>query len=65
MTKTAKVNDIVRDWVVLDAKDKVFGRLITEIAVLLRGNTALFTPLMWIVGILWWLSTLIRLNFQA
>ncbi|PXA07691.1 50S ribosomal protein L13, partial [Staphylococcus pseudintermedius] len=33
MTKTAKVNDIVRDWVVLDAKDKVFGRLITEIAV--------------------------------
>ncbi|MCQ2765564.1 50S ribosomal protein L13 [Helicobacter pylori] len=45
MTKTAKVNDIVRDWVVLDAKDKAFGRLITEIAVLLRGkHRPFYTP---------------------
>ncbi len=45
MTKTAKVNDIVRDWVVLDAKDKVFDRLITEIAVLLRGkHRPFYTP---------------------
>ncbi|PAF48089.1 50S ribosomal protein L13 [Helicobacter sp. 12S02634-8] len=45
ITKTAKVNEIKRDWVVLDAKDKVFGRLITEVATLLRGkHKPCYTP---------------------
>ncbi len=34
LTKIATQNDINRQWVVLDAKDKVFGRLITEVATL-------------------------------
>ncbi|WP_034355698.1 50S ribosomal protein L13 [Helicobacter jaachi] len=45
MTKIATQNDINRQWVVLDAKDKVFGRLITEVATLLRGkHKPCFTP---------------------
>ena len=44
LTKIAQ-NDINRQWVVLDAKDKVFGRLITEVATLLRGkHKPCFTP---------------------
>ena len=38
LTKMAKTNEIKREWIVLDAKDKTFGRLIAEIAVLLRGK---------------------------
>lgn len=45
ITKIATQNDINRQWIVLDAKDKVFGRLITEIAILLRGkHKPCFTP---------------------
>ena len=45
LTKIATQNDINRQWVVLDAKDKVFGRLITEAATLLRGkHKPCFTP---------------------
>lgn len=45
LTKIATQNDINRQWVVLDAKDKVFGRLITEVAILLRGkHKPCFTP---------------------
>lgn len=45
LTKIATQNDINRQWVVLDAKDKVFGRLITEVATLLRGkHKPCFTP---------------------
>ncbi|PAF52510.1 50S ribosomal protein L13 [Helicobacter sp. 13S00477-4] len=45
ITKAIKASEIKRDWVVLDAKDKTFGRLITEIAVLLRGkHKACYTP---------------------
>lgn len=45
LTKIATQNDINRQWVVLDAKGKVFGRLITEIAILLRGkHKPCFTP---------------------
>ena len=45
LTKIATRNDINRQWVVLDAKDKVFGRLITEVATLLRGkHKPCFTP---------------------
>lgn len=37
--------DVKKDWVVIDATDKVFGRLITEIATILRGkNKPSFTP---------------------
>lgn len=44
-TKMAKANEIDRDWVVIDATDKVFGRIITEVATLLRGkHKPTFTP---------------------
>lgn len=38
ITKTPKVGEIKQDWIVIDAKDKIFGRLITEIAFKLRGK---------------------------
>lgn len=45
LTKIATRDDINRQWVVLDAKDQVFGRLITQAATLLRGkHKACFTP---------------------
>ena len=37
-TYTAKPADIKQDWFVVDAKDKVLGRLATEIARRLRGK---------------------------
>jgi len=41
----ANANTIERDWVVIDATDKVFGRIITEVATLLRGkHKPSFTP---------------------
>lgn len=44
-TQMAKANEIDRDWVVIDATDKVFGRIITEVATLLRGkHKPSFTP---------------------
>lgn len=44
-TKMAKPQEIKRDWIVVDAKDKIFGRLITEIATILRGkNKPFYTP---------------------
>ena len=37
--------DVKKDWIVIDATDKIFGRLITEIATILRGkNKPSFTP---------------------
>ena len=40
-----KPDEIRREWVVMDASDKVFGRLATEIARLLRGkHKPEFTP---------------------
>lgn len=45
LTKIATRDDINRQWVVLDAKDQVFGRLITQAATLLRGkHKPCFTP---------------------
>lgn len=45
LTKIATQDDINRQWIVLDAKNKVFGRLITEVATLLRGkHKPCFTP---------------------
>ncbi len=44
-TKMLGQSEIARDWIVLDATDKVFGRLITEIATYLRGkHKPTFTP---------------------
>lgn len=44
-TQMAKANEIQRDWIVVDAADKVFGRVITEVATILRGkNKPNFTP---------------------
>ena len=45
ITKMAKANEIKRDWIVLDAENKTFGRLITDIATLLRGkHKPCYTP---------------------
>ncbi|PLY10105.1 MAG: 50S ribosomal protein L13 [Arcobacter sp.] len=44
-TQMAKANEIERDWVIIDATDKVFGRIITEVATILRGkNNTNYTP---------------------
>ena len=44
-TQMAKAVDIQRDWILIDATDKVFGRIITEVATILRGkNKPCFTP---------------------
>ncbi|KGI55333.1 50S ribosomal protein L13 [Campylobacter sp. MIT 12-8780] len=45
MTKIKKPNEIKREWIVLDAQGKRFGRLLTEVAILLRGkNKPYYTP---------------------
>ena len=49
MTKTysAKLEDISRDWWVIDAEDVVTGRLAAKVATLLRGkHKPLYTPSM-------------------
>lgn len=38
MTTMAKSSNVKREWIVLDAKDEVFGRLITKVATYLRGK---------------------------
>jgi len=44
-TKMIKPNEVQRDWVVIDAAGKRFGRVITEVATLLRGkHKPYFTP---------------------
>lgn len=44
-TFSAKPQDITRDWYVVDATDKVLGRLASQIAHRLRGkHKAIFTP---------------------
>jgi large subunit ribosomal protein L13 len=44
-TFSAKAEDVQRDWFVVDAQDKVLGRLATEIARRLRGkHKVIFTP---------------------
>jgi len=47
MTKTyiAKKSEISRKWYLVDARDKILGRLASKVAVLLRGkHKAVFTP---------------------
>jgi large subunit ribosomal protein L13 len=44
-TFSAKPHEVQHDWFVVDAKDKVLGRLATEIARRLRGkHKAIYTP---------------------
>ena len=44
-TFSAKPRDIVQDWFVVDATDKVLGRLASQIAHRLRGkHKAIYTP---------------------
>jgi len=44
-TFTAKAQDVKHDWFVVDAQDKVLGRLASELAHRLRGkHKAIFTP---------------------
>ena len=47
MTKTyfAKKKDVVRNWYIVDAKDKILGRLASRIAIILRGkHKPIYTP---------------------
>ena len=44
-TQMAKANEVERDWIIVDATDKIFGRIITEVATILRGkHKPSFTP---------------------
>ena len=44
-TFSARKEDVERKWLVVDAEDKVVGRLATQIATILRGkNKPIFTP---------------------
>jgi len=44
-TFVAKEEDVAKKWYVVDAKDKVLGRLATQIAMRLRGkHKPIFTP---------------------
>ena len=43
--KSITHKDITKSWHLIDAKDKILGRLATEVAMLLRGkNKSYFTP---------------------
>ena len=44
-TRSIKPEEVKREWIVVDAKDKTFGRLVTQIATLLRGkHKPYYTP---------------------
>jgi large subunit ribosomal protein L13 len=44
-TFSAKPAEVVHEWFVLDASDKVLGRLASEVALILRGkHKAIWTP---------------------
>jgi large subunit ribosomal protein L13 len=44
-TFSAKPQDITQEWFIVDAKDKVLGRLASKIAHILRGkHKAIYTP---------------------
>lgn len=38
-TYSAKKGEVAREWVLIDAKDQVLGRLSAEVAAILRGKT--------------------------
>ena len=44
-TDSIKSSEVIRNWYLVDAKDKILGRLASEIAQILRGkNKVNFTP---------------------
>ena len=44
-TEVAKIENVKRDWCLVDAQDAVLGRLATKVADVLRGkNKAIYTP---------------------
>ena len=44
-TEVAKIENVKRDWYLVDAQDMVLGRLASKVANILRGkNKAIFTP---------------------
>jgi large subunit ribosomal protein L13 len=44
-TEVAKIEDVKRDWYLVDAQDVVLGRLASHVANILRGkNKAIYTP---------------------
>src|ERR1700756_4144234 len=44
-TEIAKIENIKRDWYLIDAQDVVLGRLASQVANILRGkNKAIYTP---------------------
>ncbi len=44
-TEVAKLENVKRDWYLVDAQDLVLGRLATQVANILRGkNKPIFTP---------------------
>ncbi|MDE7217055.1 MAG: 50S ribosomal protein L13 [Helicobacter sp.] len=45
LTKMTNTQEVKREWIVLDAKDQIFGRLVAQIATLLRGkHKPCYTP---------------------
>ena len=45
MTKVIKPHKVERNWVLIDAKGNTFGRILTKVAILLRGkHKPSFTP---------------------
>jgi len=38
MTKVTKPHEVQREWHLIDAEGKTFGRILTEVATLLRGK---------------------------
>jgi large subunit ribosomal protein L13 len=45
MTSVAKPHEVKRDWILVDAEGKTFGRILTEVATYLRGkHKPSFTP---------------------
>jgi large subunit ribosomal protein L13 len=44
-TKSIKPNEVKRDWILIDAEGKTFGRVLTEAATYLRGkHKSYYTP---------------------
>ena len=44
-TVSPKISEVVRDWILIDAKDKVLGQLAVKTADMLRGKTkVIFAP---------------------
>ena len=45
LTSVMKPHEVQRDWILIDAEGKTFGRMITEVATALRGkNKVCWTP---------------------